>query len=261
MVADRIKAMIRALAGFCFKLMPVDLFFRIAQRGPYLLARLTFFRDWVVMIKGRPQYFDHQINLYQWRYEPKRWSFTARGVYAREKMFRGCKVLDLCCGDGSYSYLFFSDIAGSIDAVDADQTAVDHAVKHYSFPNIRYHELDVIEDDFPASGYDFVIWNAAICYFELEAIHRILGKIVNAGNASLRLCGIAPLASGYVDHKTEFHDADELRALLQRYFTTVQIKQIDEITASNIYFQATGPRKANRAFSSIREMSDGRPDT
>jgi SAM-dependent methyltransferase len=140
------------------------------------------------MVQGRPQYYNHQLNLYKWIYNPGEWAFTARGVYAREKMFPGCKVLDLCCGDGSYSYLFFSDIAGAIDAVDIDQTAIKHALRYYaSRPNIKYHRLDITRDNFPSSGYDFVIWNAAICYFDITDIHTILQKIVHVGNSSLSL--------------------------------------------------------------------------
>ena len=241
MAGNRVKDILKACIIFCFRLMPVDFFFRITQRMTHLFSKLTFFKDWALMVNGRPQYFNHQINLYNWIYEPREWAFTARGVYAREKMFPGCMVLDLCCGDGSYSYLFFSDIAGTIDAVDADQTAINHAQRYYSSrANIKYHRLDVIKDIFPSTGYDFVVWNAAIGYFDMRDIHTILQKIVRSGKPNMYLCGITPLATGYVDHKTEFNDADELRALLMQYFTTVHLQQIDEITIKNVYFHATG---------------------
>jgi ubiquinone/menaquinone biosynthesis C-methylase UbiE len=195
------------------------------------------------MVNGRPQYYNHQLNLYKWIYNPGEWAFTARGVYARENMFPGCKVLDLCCGDGSYSYLFFSDIAGAIDAVDIDQAAINNAVKYYSSPNINYCKLDIINEKFPSTDYDFVIWNAAICYFDITEIHEILNKIQRAGNSHMNLYGVAPVATGYVDHKTEFNDANELRELLLQYFTSVHIKQINEITINNIHFHATDPIK------------------
>lgn len=237
------KVIIKAFAKFCIGLINVNLFFRVSQRLSYLLSNLTFFKDWVLMVNGRPQYYDHQLNLYKWIYNPGEWAFTARGVYARENMFPGCKVLDLCCGDGSYSYLFFSDIAGAIDAVDIDQAAINHAVKYYSSPNINYCKLDIINEKFPSADYDFVIWNAAISYFDITEIHEILNKIQRAGNSHMNLYGITPVATGYVDHKTEFNDASELRELLLQYFTSVHIKQINEITINNIYFHATDPIK------------------
>lgn len=245
MTEKRIKDTIMYLVKFCFKIIPVNFFFSAVQRLSCMLSRLAFIKDWVLMVDGRPQYFNHQINLYRWMYNPQEWAFTARGVYAREKMFPGCKVLDLCSGDGMYSYLFFSDIAGAIDAVDVDQSAINHALKYYSKrPNIRYHRLDITKDDFPSSEYDFVIWNAAICYFDIADIHRILEKIVRCGGKNMYLYGIAPLKTGYVDHKTEFNDADELKSLLMQYFTDVHIRQINELTVRNVYFQATAPRNA-----------------
>ena len=239
-----IKNILKAFAKFFFRLVKVDLLFRIAQRLSYLFSKLVFFKDWVLMVNGRPQYYDHQINLYKWMYDPAGWSFTARGVYAREKMFRGCKVLDLCCGDGSYSYLFFSDIAGSIDAVDRDPLGIKHALTYYSSRrNIQYRRLDIIKENFPSSGYDFVIWNAAICYFEISEIHSILQKIVRSGNPNMYLCGMAPVANRYADHKTEFNNSTDLKDLLMHYFRDVDIKQIDEITTKSMYFQASGPIK------------------
>lgn len=195
------------------------------------------------MVNGRPQYYNHQLNLYKWIYSPGEWVFTIRGVHAREDMFSGCKVLDLCCGDGSYSFLFFSDIAGVVDAVDIDRNAIGHAIKYYSSPNINYCRIDIINEEFPSSGYDFVVWNAAICYFDIAEIHKILNKILHAGNQHVKLYGMAPVATGYVDHKTEFSDAMELKQLLLQYFSSVHIKQINEITINNMYFRAENPMK------------------
>ena len=244
MLKDRIKYAVRDFGRFCFRFLNLNLFFRMAQRTAYLTARLAYFYDWVVMPYGWPQFFNHQINLYQWMYRPSAWNFTARGVYARERMFRGCKVLDLCCGDGSYSYLFFSDIAGAIDAVDRDPQALLHARKYYaSRPNIRYRRLDIVTDEFPRSDYDFVVWNTAICYFDIQDIHRILRKIADCGTPGMYLYGNAPLTTGYVDHKTEFKDAAELQGLLMNYFTDVHVQQIDELTMQNVYFRAAGPKQ------------------
>lgn len=233
------KEIIKKIVRIFFKLINFNLLFSLFQRLSYFASQLVYFKDWVVMVNGPPQYFNHQLNIYKWIYEPNKWAFTARGVYAREKMFPGCTVLDLCCGDGSYSYLFFSDIAGAIDAVDIDQTAISHALRFYSSsPKIKYHKLDIVNDNFPSTGYDFVVWNAAISYFDIVSIHKILKKIVTAGNAGIQLCGVTPIAN---DNKTAFNDAAELKELLLQYFTDVQIKQIDEITVKNLYFQATAP--------------------
>jgi SAM-dependent methyltransferase len=236
-----LKKIIKAILRVFFKAIHIDIFFRFCQRSSRLVAKLVFFRDWDLMAYGRPQFFNHQLNLYLWLKDPKQWAFTARGVYPRERMFFGCKVLDLCCGDGSYSYLFFSDIAGRIDAVDNDLTALDFARKNYRLKNLVFYHLDIIKAPLPASDYDFIIWNAAISYFDEKETHAILSKIITVGSDNFRLYGVTPITVGYVDHKKEFSSPEELEQLLSKYFNNVDIKVIDELSVKNMYFCASAP--------------------
>ncbi len=238
-----IKTVINFFLRILFKIFNIDIMFTMAQSVSRFFANLLFYRDWACKVNGLPKYFDHHINLYRWTKDPKQWDFIVRGFYPREKMFPGCKVLDLCCGDGSYSYLFYSDIAGLIDAVDADGTAIKKAEKINHAANIKYHQLDIIKDAFPSSGYDFVIWNAAICYFDLSDIHKILKKIAVSGNGSMQLYGITPLATGFIDHKHEFGDTQELKVLLEQYFADVHLKEvkIENAKKRDIYFRAKAP--------------------
>jgi SAM-dependent methyltransferase len=157
-------------------------------------------------------------------------------------MFRGCAVLDLCCGDGTYSRLFFSDIAAKIDAVDNDPVALGYARRYNTAPAISYHQIDIVSQPLPVTRYDIVVWNAAICYFDRPQIGTILGKIVRAGRPGMRLCGMLPRGTGYVDHKTEFADARSVEALLKEYFDAVTVREIDEISAVTFYFSASEPR-------------------
>lgn len=209
-----------------------------------MLARALFLRDWQLEARGRPQFFKQEMNLGRWRFEPSCWSFTARGVYARELMFKGCKVLDLCCGDGSYSYLFFSDIAGSVDAVDNDPYAIAYASRYHRARSLAYHRVNIVTEPLPSQQYDVVVWNAAICYFAADEIERILGKIVAGGNSGMKLAGMLPKANGWVDHKTEFADSRSVEQLLRRYFGTVKVREVDEGAAITFYFQASEPLRA-----------------
>lgn len=226
-------------------ILPLDSILWFLQRVTAMTSKGLFLRDWVFESQGRPQFFKQQINMARWPIEPSRWSYTARGVYSRENMFKQCKVLDLCCGDGSISYLFFSDIAGIIDAVDNDLYAINYAKKHFSSPSINYHLLDIVNQPIPSDEYDFVVWNAAICYFEESEIRKILHKILDAGKSSMRLTGMLPKGNGWVDHKTEFSDTEQVMVLLRKFFESVEIKQIDEGQTITFYFQATNPLKSS----------------
>lgn len=220
---------------------PLDGMLRISHRASATLAGLLYLRDWRLQAKGRPKFFKHRINLGRWASDPSKWSFVSRGVYARERMFRGCRVLDLCCGDGSFSYLFFSDIAGRIDAVDSDRHAIDYARKFSASSVITYHELDIVNQPWPGTGYDFIVWNAAICYFTEEEIARVFEKILAAGSPAMTLNGMLPRANAWVDHKTEFADAASVDRLVRRYFKHVSIHEVDEVAETTFYFRASEP--------------------
>jgi len=239
-----LKRCLRGILGGSLRFVPLDALLFLSQRIGKSIASILTFRDWRLEAYGRPLFFKHEINLSLWRFEPARWSFAARGVYARESMFKGCSVLDLSCGDGSNSYLFFSDIAGHIDAVDNDTMALAYAKRYHAAPTISYHQIDVVNQPLPARRYDFVVWNAAICYFTEDEIRVILAKISDAAGEETVFCGMLPAASGYAHHTTEFSDQESLKALLRGYFGVVTIRELDEVSGRTFYFRASSPLNA-----------------
>jgi methylase of polypeptide subunit release factors len=102
-----------------------------------------------------PEWFDHRANLFRWS-ELRLPYWVERGAYSCEPMFSGCRVLDLCCGDGFYAYYFYSSIASRIDAVDRDPKAIRHAKKWHHHPNIQFVQLDAVSDAFPMAEYDVI---------------------------------------------------------------------------------------------------------
>jgi SAM-dependent methyltransferase len=230
----------RCLVG-TLRFVPLDALLFLSQQIGRRIASILLLRDWRLEAYGRPQFFKHEINMSLWRFEPARWSFAARGVYARENMFRGCSVLDLSCGDGSNSYLFFSDIAGHIDAMDNDTMALSYARRYHAAPAISYHQIDIVNQSLPARRYDFVIWNAAICYFTEDEIKAILRKISGVAAEETLFFGMLPAASGYADHKTEFSEQGTLKAFLGDYFGVVTVREVNEASGRTFYFKASSP--------------------
>src|SRR5262249_15858040 len=110
---------------------------------------------------GPPEWFDHRADLYRWsRLKVPFW--VERGVFCREVMFQGWRVLDLCCGDGFYADHFYSGTASLIDAMDKDEKAISHARKWHNDPKIHFRCGDIVADEFPLREYDVVCWDAAI---------------------------------------------------------------------------------------------------
>jgi SAM-dependent methyltransferase len=233
--------LIKFFLKFFLKALPIESLSNGLMILNIQLAKLVYFRDWTLLAYGRPQFYKHFNNLIFWYRDSSRWAFTARGVYARENMFKDCSVLDLCCGDGSYSFLFFSDIAKSIDAVDNDIKALSYAKRYCSKPNINFIKIDIINQPLPTVKYDVVVFNAAICYFTVEEIRIIFRKIVAIGNYELILCGMFPINPGYPDHKTKFLNEEDFLTLIKPYFEKIAIRKIAE-KVPTYYFKAEKPR-------------------
>jgi len=90
------------------------------------------------------------------------------------------KVLDLCCGDGSYAYLFFSDISGQVDAVDYDKTSIKYANKNYKKDNINFIYNDLLQYDFKKDYYNVIIWRSGSAYFTKENRQILFSKIAKS---------------------------------------------------------------------------------
>lgn len=174
-----------------------------------------------------PAWFDHRIDLYyHW---PNNLFWLERGVFPRKYMFPDCVVLDLFCGDGFYSRYFYSTIAGHIDAVDIDPTAIVHAKRHHASPRIDYRELNAVKQDFPRSHYDVIVWFEAIEHLSEAEYASVVKRIKAALGEKGILIGSTPiidearLGRGNWQHQNEFTCVENLRAFLMRDFHHVEI--------------------------------------
>ena len=189
-----------------------------------------------------PEWFDHRADLYRWA-ELRVPFWVERGVFSREVMFQGCRVLDLCCGDGFYPYYFYSGTASQIDAVDRDPTAIIHARKWHGHPTIRYVQQDLIADEFPDTDYDVITWDGAIEHFSLDEIRQVLQKCVKAMKTPYGVLNghtIVARDSGksHPDHQHEFCSAEELKNLLRESFPFVGTLETKYPERHNLYFRA-----------------------
>ncbi len=239
------KNSLKKVVSFFISVSLLDFLIKWIEFLLYYLSKLLLFKEWNLNGTAIPPFFKHKINYNFWRFNPNEWTFILRGVYARENMFLNCKVLDLCCGDGSYSFLFFADISAKIDAIDFDKKAIKYAKNNYSHPKISFLNSNIITEEFPSNDYDIVVWNAGICYFELNVVHEIIKKIIRSTNNEMILCGMLPLANGHIDHKTEFFTHDEIKSLFDLYFNVVNIRTVQEgknLELVNFYFSVSKPK-------------------
>ena len=146
-----------------------------------------------------PSWFDHRIDLYyHW---PHNLFWLERGILPRREMFKGCSHFDLFCGDGFFSRYFYSTIAGQIDAVDKDPSAIAHAKRWHSHPKINYRVLDALKQDSPRACYDVFVWFEAIEHLNEAEYAVVAERIKTALKDKGILIGSTPIVSA--EHRTK----------------------------------------------------------
>ena len=150
------------------------------------------------------------------------------------------RVLDLCSGDGSIPYLFYTDICEKIDCVDKDSDANRYAKRRFKHPKLNFHQIDILKAALPTGNYTHIIWNAGLYYFKFEDARFVLKKLIEENGRPFLLIGHVPKGNGHVDHQFEFASEDELKDFLSDFFNHVSVTVVTETDGQKFYFQASG---------------------
>ena len=144
------------------------------------LYNYTYLIDWSIS-RHKPNYYKHLTNLYNWRYNSNLHQFTTAPSIARIYLRQNSNVLDICCGDGAISYLFFSDIAKKIDAIDISSDAIKYAIRTFSKENITFHNLNIFDffNDYAGPKYNIIYFGSGFDYFSFDDRQKIYARIVN----------------------------------------------------------------------------------
>ncbi len=175
----------------------------------------------------RVPWFDHRFD---WLRGPENWVWNERGIYGAKLTRPGDKVLDVCCGDGIYSGLFYSKFAGLVHAVDRDEKAISVARKRYSRENVSFFKIDILEEAFPLDNYDVVVMFAAIEHLSAEQGTSLLQRIAAALSASSNrsFLGSTPIfheatGHGHPEHQNEFTSIERLKDFLSPHFAEIEL--------------------------------------
>ena len=189
--------------------------------------RLQYLLQWHIA-RRQPGWFDHFINQYCW-HASRDSSPWDRGILGLLAMKPGCRILDLCCGDGFYPYHFYSGRAARILAVDYDPEAIRFAKRNFRAANLEFRCAD-IRTQLPDEIFDNVSWDAGIDYFALPDTNLILAGIKRRLTPQGILSGVSPkLQKGQIAHpdqRNEFTSAEELGALLRGFFKNVAVLEL-----------------------------------
>ena len=170
-------------------------------------------------------WFDHRFD---WLRGPTYWVWNERGIYGSRVIRPGDKVLDVCCGDGIYSGLYYSMFAGLVHGIDRNESAIAAANKSYAKENVKFFKIDILKERFPAEDYDAIFMFAALEHFSAEQGKEILGRIAKALSKSSSgiFLGSTPIfeeatGHGHPEHVNEFTSIEKLKSFLSPYFSEI----------------------------------------
>lgn len=206
-------------------LIPIQLIYWLLNFCALIVLRLARFIALVYTklwgLFGLP-WFDHRFD---WLRGPENWVWNERGIYGAKLIQPSDKVLDICCGDGIYSGLYYSMFAELVHAVDRDERSISLARKRYSGENVKFFKVDVTKEDFPLDNYDVIFMFGAIEHFSVEQGTQILQQIARALSTSPNgsFLGSTPIfdestGHGHPEHDNEFTSLEQLQDFLSPHF-------------------------------------------
>jgi len=247
---DETRALAEAEAEICsssdFKgfYAGVDRLTETTRRLALMSHEIQNFCDW-----GVPpvcEFNNHEINVNYLMPQFKRTFWLEGAAFCGLGLREGMRILELCCGSGFYTDMFYAPFASEIVAVDFDPRALETAARLHPARNIRYEWHD-IRHSLPDGPFDAVIWDGAIEHFTEAEIESIMGRLGErmVNNAPLLGYTVAETteAPEHPDHETHFEGIADLGALLKRFFTNVRVFERIHPTLTpkrhNLFFYAS----------------------
>jgi SAM-dependent methyltransferase len=237
------SVVLRALSFIKKYFFPVQIL-KFINKGVRAFASAThqmqFLAEWGV---DNPEYFDHEIDMYaHWR-KSRNSLPLERGVWSSFALQGGGSTLDLCCGDGFYTKMFYSLRSKHVVGVDFDKEAIFWARLNHAAPNVAYLVGD-IRHDIPDGPFNNVIWDAAVEHFTELEIKALMSRIKAVMAPGAILSGYTVQEAGHGakhlhQHEYEFHDKQDLARFFEPYFKNVQVYETVYPNRTNLYFYAT----------------------
>lgn len=162
-----------------------------------------------------------------------------RGFLCFQMVRDGDKVLDISCGDGFFSKRFFAPNASRVDAIDIESDAIAQARKYNSDPKVHHYRIDAVNEGFPDTDYDVVIWDGGIAHFEKKTNDAMVAKIKAHLKPGGVFCGSETLGfDGSEDHLQRWDTVEEVAAMFKPHF-----KHVDVLTTEYFYDLARTARR------------------
>jgi SAM-dependent methyltransferase len=197
----------------------VDRLAELSRSISYNVHNLKLLCDF--QIPPQTLFTDHFLNQFFLMSAMKRTWWVEGPAFCGLAIEPGSRILELGCGTGYYTDVFFAPFASEIVAIDIDPRAIETARRMHDAKNIRYEVMD-FRKTLPPGPFDVVVWTPTIVAYtpaEVDSLMEMLRKTMSDG---ARLCGFTAVEADRADPDVLWHDMKSLADRLQRYFKNVR---------------------------------------
>ena len=166
-------------------------------------------------------YTDHYINQFFLLSAFKRTWWIEGPAFCGLAIEPGSRVLELGCGTGYYTDVFFSPFASEIVAIDIDPRAIETARRTHQAKNIRYEVMD-FRKTLPDGHFDVVVWTPTIIAYTPDEIDTFMGRLREVMRPGAQLCGFTCIEAKHAGSEILWYDMKSLAERLKRYFRNVR---------------------------------------
>lgn len=171
-------------------------------------------------------WFDHK---YDYLKGIRNYYWLERAFFTLPKISKDSSVLDIGCGDGIYSGIFYSSKAKNVLGVDINLDAIIKARQNYKNENVKFQKKDVLTWDIPSNSYNLVTMFAVIEHFTEDQGLMVIKKIKKSLKKNGVFYGSTPILKQHGianwEHKNEFESGEILESFLRKVFRKVTITE------------------------------------
>jgi len=216
---DRLMQQIMQSASFRDFYAGVERLAETSRSVSYNVHNLKLLCD--MQVPPTTLYTDHFLNQFFLMSALKRTWFVEGPAFCGLSIEPDSRMLELGCGTGYYTDIFFSPFASEIVAIDIDPRAIETARRMHQAKNIRYEVMD-FRKTLPEGRFDIVVWSPTIFAYTPEDVDAFMVKLGEIMSEGARLCGWTYVEVDHGGPGILWHDMRSLAECLKRYFKNVR---------------------------------------
>jgi SAM-dependent methyltransferase len=165
-------------------------------------------------------YLDHYTKQF-YLMSAMRWTWWLEGpAFCGLVIEPGSRILELGCGTGYYTDIFFSPFAAEIVAIDIDSRAIEIARRLHQAKNIHYEVMDC-RTSLPEGPFDVVVWTPSIFAYTVDEVHGLMEKLRRVISKNAHLCGWTAVETNERGPEILWYDMKSLAERLKQHFKNV----------------------------------------